>query len=360
MKKIAVALLFSILVVPFFNSCKQCNKPKEVVVEKKDTLTMPKLDEASEAIKKDSLNPYLYYKRAQLFEHDGDLKHATEDMFKALTLDSLRPEFFIFTADLFEKNAEPKRGLALMEKAIATDSMNIAFYTKAAELAYIDTTIKNHLKLALAYLNTATKKDPQNAKIYFYKGNVFKELKDTTKALSAFQTATEMDPKFYDAYMQLGLLLEQRNDKNAEKYFDNAIKVSDKPTDALYSKADMLKQEAVRLQNANQDAKAVAKFSEAINDFKKVVELDYRNAEAYMGIGYSYYQMDSLQDAYKYYQLAAKIEPTYAGAYFSQGLVAEEMGRKKEAMGLYQNCLDLDPHFKRAEEHLKKLQALPQ
>ncbi len=75
-----------------------------------------------------------------------------------------------------------------------------------------------------------------------------------------------------------------------------------------------------------------------------------------MGIGRSYYQMDSLEQAYNYYGLAAKLDPTYAGAYFSKGLIAEEMGRTKEAMELYQNSLNIDPTFKRAEEHLAKLQ----
>ena len=56
--------------------------------------------------------------------------------------------------------------------------------------------------------------------------------------------------------------------------------------------------------------------------------------------------------------MATKIEPTYAGAYFSKGLCAEDLGRKKEALALYQNCLNIDPNFKRAEEHLKKLQAI--
>jgi tetratricopeptide (TPR) repeat protein len=74
-----------------------------------------------------------------------------------------------------------------------------------------------------------------------------------------------------------------------------------------------------------------------------------------MGIAFSYYQMDSLQEAYKYYGLATEISPTYAGAYFSKGLCAEEMGKKAEAIALYENCLNIDPTFKRATEHLKNL-----
>ena len=104
---------------------------------------------------------------------------------------------------------------------------------------------------------------------------------------------------------------------------------------------------------------AIPKASLAIENFKKVIEVNHRNVEAYMGIGFSYYQMDSVQDAYKYYQLATHVEPQYAGAYFSQGLCAEDLDRRNEAIMLYQDCLNIDPNFTRAAQHLRKLQGIP-
>ena len=341
-----------------FNSCKQCNKSTQVVEVKKDSASNPKLDAINLEIKKDSLNSYLYYKRAQIYDANNDYKSAATDMFIALTLDSLRPEFFLYTADLFKRNGEPKRGIALMDKAIATDSLNTNYYVKAAELLYIDTTIKGNYRLAMNYLNAAIDQNPQNADIYFYKGNVYKSIGDTSKAISAFQTATELNPKFYNAFVQLGLLLEKRKDKNAEKYLDNAIKINDKPEDALYAKANLLKASALADVDAHKDKSAIEKFNSAIENFKKVIEINHRNTEAYMGVGFSYYQMDSVLEAYTFYGLATKVDPAYAGAYFSQGLCAQDLGRKKEAQMLYQNCLNIDPSFKRASEHLKKLQAL--
>jgi tetratricopeptide (TPR) repeat protein len=345
-----------VIVLSISQSCKQCNRPAEVV--KNDTVGIPKLQAVNEEISKDSLNPFLYYKRAQIYEANKDFKSAATDMYIALTLDSLRPEFYTYAAELFKKTGDLKRGVQFMRKAISTDSTNVIFYVKAAELVYLDTTIAGNYRIALDYLNKAIEIDPQNAEIYYYKGSIFKEVGDTARALSAFQTATELNPKFYNAWVQIGRLLKSKKDKNAEKYFDNAIKVSDRPTDALYDKANMLKEEAIRLFDANQDAKSREKFNAAIENYKKVIELDYKDAEAHMAIGFCYYQMDSLEEAYKYYEMATKVDPTYAGAYFSKGLVAEEMGRKKEAIALYQNCLNIDPKFTRAEEHLKKLQSV--
>jgi tetratricopeptide (TPR) repeat protein len=350
-----LSVLVLVATLLWLPSCKQCNKPVDQV--KSDSLAIPQLDAINAEIAKDSTNAFLYYKRAQLFEANSDYKSAATDMFYALNLDSLRPEFYLYAAELFKKTGDLQRGLALMQKAISTDTTNTAFYVKAAEMAYIDTTIKKNYQVALDFLNAAIAHDPQNADIYFYKGTIYKEVGDTTKAISSFQTATELNPRFYNAYVQIGLILRNRKDKNAEKYFDNAIKVSEKPEDALYAKANMLKEEGLRLYNADKMAQATETLSKAVEQFKKVIEVNHKNVEAYMGTGFCYYQMDSLEEAYQYYDMAVKVEPTYAGAYFSKGLCAEDLGKTNEAIALYQNCLNLDPDFKRAQDHLSKLQA---
>ncbi|MCW5908837.1 MAG: tetratricopeptide repeat protein [Chitinophagales bacterium] len=355
MRKTVFLLGVCFLSLLFFNSCSQCNRDNATEPASADSTGIPEVDKWSQAIKTDSLNPYLYYKRAQAYEAYSDFKSAATDMYLALTLDSLRPEFYLYTAELFKKSGEPQRGIALMNKAIVTDSLNSNFYVKAAELAFVDTTIPGNYKLALDYLNAAITKDMQNADIYFFKGNIFKEMGDTAKAVSSFQTATELNPKYYDAYVQIGLLLKARNDKSAQKYFDNAIKVSDKPEDALYAKANLLKEEGLTLYEADKLKPSYEKLNAAISVFKQVVEVNHRNVEAYMGIGFCYYQMDSLEQAYEYYDKALKLAPAYAGAYFSKGLCAEELGKLNEAAMLYQNCLNIDPTFERAKKHLEGL-----
>ncbi len=356
MRKILFLFIVIIPALLLFNSCKQCNKGNSQSTEvSNDTLRIPEVDKVTEEIRRDSLNPFLYYKRAQVYDANNDFKSAATDMFIALSIDSLRPEFYIYAADLFKKAGEPQRGIALMDKAIETDSSNTAFYVKAAELSYIDTTIREHNQIAMTYLNAAIGKDMQNADIYFFKGNIYKEMGDTNKAISSFQTATELNPKFYDAYVQIGLLLKSRNDKTAEKYLDNAIRVSDKPEDALYAKANILKEQGVALYDANKMAQSNETLNKAIAAFKKVIEVNHRNVEAYMGIGFCYYQMDSVMQAYEYYGKATEISPTYAGAYFSKGLCAEDLGRTREAIMLYENCLNLNKDFERAQKHLNAL-----
>lgn len=361
MQKPVIGFLMLFAVALFYSSCKQCNTTKEITVDKTDTTGIPGLEAATLALQKDSLNADLWYKRAQLYEANGEYKSAATDMYVALQLDSLRPEFFLYAADLFkhtgeDNKADLKRGIALMQKAIALDSTYTRFYVKAAELAFLDTSLEGNYAISIGYLDAAIARDPQNADIYFYKGNIFKEIGDTTKAISSFKTATELNPQHYEAFRQIGVLLKAKNDKNAIKYLDNAIKVSDKPVDALYAKAELLKQEGVKLYDANKIAAAIEKLQGSIDCYKQVIDINYRNEEAYMGVGFCYYQMDSVRDAYEYYDKATKVAPTYAGAYFSKGVCAEDLGRIEEAKMLYENCLSIDPEFTRAKEHLRNLQ----
>ena len=116
MKKYFFSVILLLCVIASFNSCKQCNSANADITAK-DTVAVPLLNELTAQIKADSLNAFLYYKRAQVFEANKDYKSAATDMFLALTLDSLRPEFYLYCAELFKKTGDVKRGVAFMNKA---------------------------------------------------------------------------------------------------------------------------------------------------------------------------------------------------------------------------------------------------
>lgn len=318
------------------SSCKQCNKPVEPPLTAADTTGDKTVLGVTEMLKGDSLNPMLWFKRAKLYEATGDYKSAATDMFYALLLDSMRPEFYMYTAALWEKGGDIKRAIATMQKGIAMDSLNIPYYIEASKYSYIDS---NYVQ-AFNFLNAAIDKDPMNPEIYFFKGLVFKETGNIDKAVSSFQTAVEMNPKYYEAYVQIGLLLQRKKDKNAEKYLDNAIKVSDKPEDALMAKG------YIQQQDKN--------YAGAIASYKRVVELNYRNEDALYNIGICYIKTDSFDVAYKYFDLVTKTQPTNPEAHYHKGLCAEAMGNKEEAMELYQNAINISEH-KKAAERLAKL-----
>src|SRR5947207_7795453 len=66
---------------------------------------------------------------------------------------------------------------------------------------------------------------------------MFKETGDTTHAVSSFQTATEQNPEYYDAFIQLGNLFSLKKNNLALQYYDKALELKRNSPEALYGKA---------------------------------------------------------------------------------------------------------------------------
>ena len=341
MKRIIfIDILAVLLCLTLLSSCWQNSKPKTDQTEVKadsSAIHLKAIDDLSAMVKKDSLDPELYFRRAQLYQGIGDLKSALTDMYLATILNPKNNDYNLFTADLFIQDKEPKRAIAFLDKAISFDSANIKYYVYGGKFAYM---IKEY-KTALDHYNEALRIDIFNPDIYYWRGMTYKDMGDTTRALSAFQTCVEQDPKNSDAYLEIGLLLHERKDKMADKYLDNAIKANPKGTDALYAKG-FSQQEA-------------GHYQESIETFKMVIGRDYKNEDALYAIGVSYMQLDSITMAYKYFSMAIQMDPKYAEAYYKKGRCAEEMKHKEEAKSLYQQCLNFKPDYKLALDGLKRL-----
>ncbi|MFN8276243.1 MAG: tetratricopeptide repeat protein [Chitinophagales bacterium] len=288
-------------------------------------------------IKADSLNAGLYFQRAQLYQGQNDLKSALSDMFIALSLDSTNADYFLYSGDLFIQDNEPQRAISLMQTAIRTDSANIKYYVYGGKFCYL---MKDYKK-AMTFYNAAIARDMFNPDVYFQKGMAFKEMGDTAKAISSFQTCAEQDPKNAEAFLQIGLLMQARGDKLANKYLDNAVKANPKGEDALYAKGF-----------AQQEAKD---YAGSIATFKQIIAANYRNEDALYALGYSYLMLDSFVEGYKYFGMAAKIDPTFAEAYYKKGVCAEQLKRVEEAKSLYQQALNLNSQYEPAKKALARL-----
>jgi tetratricopeptide (TPR) repeat protein len=192
-------------------------------------------------------------------------------------------------------------------------------------------------------LNELLKDNLQNANAYFYKGLIYKESGDTAKAVSSFQTCTEVDPDYYDAWMQLGLLYAAKGDPLAIRYYDNAIAVSDSSQEAEYAKAKFF-----------QD---VGNITDAIEYYRRLIVKDPQDADALYNLATIYFGVDSLDKAYRFFDLAIKQSPGKAYAHYGKGLCAEKMGKKEEALAYFKQAIALDPQLTFIEEKIQALNA---
>ena len=100
---------------------------------------------------------------------------------------------------------------------------------------------------------------------------------------------------------------------------------------------------------------------------KTVFELakeEYRNAilrdryflNSYYNLGYMYMQQDSLEKAFRQYDILTKLDPSDPEAYFNRGLCYELMGKKDEAKIDYKQALLFDESYKDPQEGLDRLE----
>lgn len=92
--------------------------------------------------------------------------------------------------------------------------------------------------------------------------------------------------------------------------------------------------------------------AEAIECYKRCVELDPTHAAAYINLGTLYYNRQDYVQAEQFYRRAIEVDPRYALAYFDLGNVLDETGRLQEAIRAYHSAISLAPTYADAHYNL--------
>lgn len=86
----------------------------------------------------------------------------------------------------------------------------------------------------------------------------------------------------------------------------------------------------------------VEKFAEAINVYKKSIELDSYNPPAFYNLGNAYYMLGQYDNSINSYLMALKRKPDSAECYFNLATAYNDKGNKKEAEFNFRTCLRWD------------------
>jgi tetratricopeptide (TPR) repeat protein len=88
-----------------------------------------------------------------------------------------------------------------------------------------------------------------------------------------------------------------------------------------------------------------APITQAIEAYRKVLELNPEAAGALVNLGTIYYRQRKFTEAEKYYSEAITADPAYPLAQFNLGNLYDEQGRVLEAMDHYRRALQLNPQY---------------
>ncbi len=285
----------------------------------------------------------LLLQRSNIYLDSLDFALAFSDVTRAYRLDSNRLE----SQQLYAKilNNAPNRNLR---------DINIAqkLYHKVLKKKPRDTEVLVELASTYAfqqdfersfeYLDDALRVDPKCRNAYFKKGTNFLEMNRIDLAKSSYETATQQDPKFWEAYIILGDLYLAEENKIAIEYFKTARDLQPSLVETAY-----------RLAYAYQ---MFGDVDAAQETYREMYALNKENAMPDFQIGYmKQFMTEEIDSAIYYYNEAIKLEPQFVEAWHNLGMCYEDKKDKTNALKCYSKALKYNPDFTKSREAADKL-----
>ena len=299
---------------------------------------IPGVQQLTQRIARDSLNPVWYAERGKLYAINEAYDLAIQDLQQAIRLGSDQVDYYHELANVFLDNYRSREALEVMEKAAERFPDSIATELKLSEIQF---TLKQY-DGSIQTVNRILQRQPYNAEAFFMLGMNFKEMGDTARAINGFQTAVEQDPHLIDGWIELGKLMQARQNPLAEQYFINAAKMDTLNADGMYALAHYYHQEG--------------SLEQARSTYQQMLIRDPSYENAMLAIGLIYLEQDSLDMAFRRMDAFTQIAITDPRGYYYKGYIEEKKGHPKEAKHWYQQALAFDPEFSRAQDRLKGLE----
>lgn len=332
LKTPVIKLIYITLIISAAVACKNGREGKAVSGQDSVVTQSEGMKALSEQIEKDPENAELYYRRAVLYYDQKYLDRAYADIDYAVKIETMNPLYQFYKGRVLYAMNRTLEAAKAYESAVAIKPDYHEANMKLAELYYV---VKEHQK-SLDRLNVILATSPGNADAQFYKGMNQKDMKDTLRAIASFQKALENDPGYYDAAMQLGLLLAAKKNPVAAEYFGTAIRLNPRSTEAYFGRAyyyQMSKQ-----------------YQKALLDYRKVIDFDPSNDKAYYNVGCINFDVKQYDEALRSWNICIQMNNHNIEAYYMRGLLHEVRKNYKDALLNYEYVLGIDPEYQLAKE----------
>ncbi|HXP92802.1 MAG TPA: tetratricopeptide repeat-containing glycosyltransferase family protein [Candidatus Binatia bacterium] len=194
----------------------------------------------------------------------------------------------------------------------------------------------------LAY-EDATRINPRFAEAWSNLGNAYRQLGRRDDALRAYEAAIRAKPNFAAVYCNLGvLLIELERYDEATRTLETAIRLAPQMPEAYANLGQALRRDR--------------RYEASIAASRKAIALrpDYR--DAYLNVAVAALQIDALDDALLANQRALEIDPSCAQAYCNLAGALHALARYDEAIAACERAIALNPDY--AEAHANRALSL--
>jgi len=156
------------------------------------------------------------------------------------------------------------------------------------------------------------------------------KLKKLQQARATIDLALIQSPNDVVVLNQIGLIAYAQSEFDlARKYFTQSIELDPKFSDAYVNLGDL--------------SSALKRFDDALIYYKKAIELTPIDASTYAKLGMIFSELDRLDDALMSYDKAILLKPDYADAYVNRGLILKKVNRLDDALASYDKAILLKP-----------------
>lgn len=236
-------------------------------------------------------NPRNYLYRSAARKLLGDTKGAEEDRQKAKQLTDEDPSLIMEGQDFVQKFRQKQKRMQ-------------AFYTQ--EIAT----------------------NPNNPKLYFYRGIVSHGLRDYQGALADFNRSIQLNSNYPEAYYQRGLTYQSLKDySKALADYNQALKLNIfEDTDVYFNRG------LVKLK--------LADYQGAIQDLDSVIERQPENLPAWANKGDAYVALKDYVRAIQSANKILEVQPEQPEPYFARGVIYQKQGNNEAALADYNLALE--------------------
>jgi tetratricopeptide (TPR) repeat protein len=210
------------------------------------------------------------------------------------------------------------------ELMIAYGAFNLANYKKAIES-----------------FNASLKLDYNQEKTHMLLGYTFKQLGKEEYAVNCFRNSINVNPDFYEAYVQLGQIFHLRKDTLAAVYYANALRINPADELTLYNKA-------LFYQDMEQ-------WNKALDAYAELHKVDPFHSSGHYNLGFIHMELGLYDVATNNFSDAIYSASEFYEAYYSRGNCFETLGNIAQAESDYKRAIEINPQYTYAIEALESL-----
>ncbi|HLS72003.1 MAG TPA: tetratricopeptide repeat protein [Chitinophagaceae bacterium] len=328
--KFIILLLFPFLAI----SLLACTDSKE---EEHPAYSNPTVEPLTLSINKDPKNAVLYFERAEALNAIKMDSLAILDLKKAIELDPNNSNYKYSLGMLYMYIKEPQNAIPYFRETIKIDPEHISAQLYLAT-AFFDIKQKDS---SAFYLKNILDNAENHPGILLLQSDIARDDNEFELAEKYLEKVTKLFPDFKKGWMELAQVKKENNKTEFIEIYKKAFALDTLNADPYFE-----------IGKWHEDNK---NLSEAIKAYEQCIFVDYGYTPAYMRLGKVYLSIDSLEKAYRHFNLASQTRINYGEAYYYQSISLEKLGKMDEAKAAIRQALVYDKNNQEFQKQWDKL-----